>query len=236
MLATSQLTKQFGGLTAVDDVSIFVEDEIVGLMGPNGSGKSTFINLLTGIHKPTAGSITYGGSDITGRETYEIARMGMARTFQTPHVFDDLTVLENTMVPLLRTKTSRSVVEERARECIDLVDLSHVITHKSRQLSGGQKKLLEFARNLMVEPDILLMDEPFAGVHPDLREIMYERIHAQRERGTSFLIVSHDVDTLYNLTDRILVFEQGQLIADAPPEEVRNDDRVVQAYLGGAGG
>lgn len=234
MLTTSHLTKQFGGLTAVDDVSVSVQDKIMGLMGPNGSGKSTFINLLTGIHEPTGGSITLDGTDITGMETYEIARQGVARTFQTPHVFDELTVLENTMVPLLRTKTSRATVEERARECIDLVDLSHVVAQKSRQLSGGQKKLLEFARNLMVSPDLFLMDEPFAGVHPDLREIMYERIHAQREQGTSFLIVSHDVETLYDLADRILVFEQGQQIADGSPEAVRNDQRVVDAYLGGA--
>lgn len=233
MLAAESVTKRFGGLVAVDEVTLSIdEEEVVGLMGPNGSGKSTFVNCLTGVHTPTSGTIRYHGEDITGREMYRNARDGIARTFQEPRIFDDLTVLKNVEVPLLNTARSDEEIEELAREHIEAMDLAHVVDQKAKELSGGQKKLMEFARNLMRDPDVILMDEPFAGVHPEIKRTMFDRITERNDAGTEFLVVSHEVDSLYTISDRIVVFDRGARIASGSPDEVQQNDRVVEAYLG----
>ncbi|WP_440009047.1 ABC transporter ATP-binding protein [Halomicrococcus sp. SG-WS-1] len=233
MLETEGLTKQFDGLTAVDNVSVTVEEgEIVGLMGPNGSGKTTFTNCVSGVHEPTAGQVMFKGTDITERAVFKNARDGIARTFQTPRVFQDLTVLENIEVPLLNTDRDLEEIEAKARSKIDAVELEHVIMQEASDLSGGQKKLLEFARNLMREPELILMDEPFAGVHPEIKKTMFDRIQALNDNGVSFIIVSHEVDSLYSISDRIVVFDQGAQIASGQPVEIQENERVVEAYLG----
>lgn len=233
MLRTENLTKRFEGLTAVDEVSATVnKGEIVGLMGPNGSGKTTFTNCISGVHKPTSGNVIFRDNDITSREVFKNARDGMARTFQHPRVFTDLTVLENVEVPLLNTGHERSEIEELSRSRIEAVDLSSMISQKARELSGGQKKLLEFARNLMREPKLILMDEPFAGVHPEIKQTMFDRISALNDEGVSFVVVSHEVDSLYTISDRIVVFDQGAKIVSGQPDEVQENERVVEAYLG----
>lgn len=232
-IRTEDLTKTFGGLTAVDGVSLSVDDEIVGLMGPNGSGKSTFINCVTGILSPTSGRVYHHDEEISGAKMYEIARRGVARTFQTPHIFGSLTVHENVTVPLLNTDRDREAIEDLAAEYIHLVGLDHVIDEEAQSLSGGQKKLLEFARCLMRDPDVIFMDEPFAGVHAEIKTTMNERIAELRAGGTDFLIVSHEVDSLYDISDRIDVFDQGRLIVSDTPQQVQNDEQVVDAYLGG---
>lgn len=233
MLKTDSLTKQFDGLTAVDEVSANVnKKEIVGLMGPNGSGKTTFTNCISGVHKPTSGNVIFDDNDITNREVFKNARDGMARTFQHPRVFQDLTVLENVEVPLLNTDHEHDEIEELARSKIEAVDLTHVISHDARELSGGQKKLLEFARNLMREPRLILMDEPFAGVHPEIKQTMFDRISALNDEGVAFVVVSHEVDSLYSISDRIVVFDQGAKIVSGQPDEVQENERVVEAYLG----
>jgi branched-chain amino acid transport system ATP-binding protein len=230
------LTKRFGGLTAVDQVSMEVDNEVVGLMGPNGSGKSTFVNCITGVLSPTSGNVYYHDEEITNSKMYRTARKGIARTFQAPHIFDDLSVRKNVMVPLLNTNKSMETIEEIASKYINLLELGHLIDEEAMSLSGGQKKLLEFARCLMREPDIIFLDEPFAGVHPEIKTTMTERIEELRNDGTDFLIVSHEVDSLYGISDRIAVFDQGRSIMSGSPEEVQENDQVVEAYLGGASG
>lgn len=230
------LTKQFGGLTAVDQVSMEIEDEIVGLMGPNGSGKSTFVNCITGVLNPTSGNVYYHDENITNSRMYKTARKGVARTFQTPHIFDSLTVHKNVMVPLLNTSKSRETIEKLASKYIELLGLDHLINEEAKSLSGGQKKLLEFARCLMREPDIIFLDEPFAGVHAEIKTTMTERIEELRDDGTDFLIVSHEVNSLYKISDRITVFDQGRSIMSGSPEKVQENDQVIEAYLGGASG
>jgi branched-chain amino acid transport system ATP-binding protein len=235
-IRTADLTKQFGGLTAVDRVSFEVSDEIVGLMGPNGSGKSTFVNCITGVFDPTAGHVYYHDEEITGGKMYGIARRGIARTFQTPHIFGSLTVHENVTVPLLNTDGDREEIEDLAAEYVDLVGLDHLLEEEAQALSGGQKKLLEFARCLMRDPDVIFMDEPFAGVHAEIKTTMNDRIEELRAGGTDFLIVSHEVNSLYDISDRIDVFDQGRLIVSDTPERVQDHDRVIEAYLGGGAG
>ena len=232
-IRTEDLTKKFGGLTAVDGVSLAVDDEVVGLMGPNGSGKSTFINCVTGILEPTSGRVYHHDEEISGAKMYEIARRGVARTFQTPHIFGSLSVHENVMVPLLNTDRGRSEIEDLAAEYVHLVGLDHLIEEEAQSLSGGQKKLLEFARCLMRDPDVIFMDEPFAGVHAEIKTTMNDRIAELRAGGTDFLIVSHEVDSLYDISDRINVFDQGRLIVSDTPQRVQENEQVVDAYLGG---
>jgi branched-chain amino acid transport system ATP-binding protein len=233
MLETEALTKRFGGLTAVDDVSMrLLADEIVGLMGPNGSGKTTFINCVSGVYDVTSGTVRYKDEDVTGRKVYKNARDGLARTFQTPRVFDDLTAMENVEVPLLNTDLDTETITRRAERELAAVELTEVSELTARELSGGQKKLLEFARNVVRDPDLILMDEPFAGVHPEIKETMFDRIGELHADGTGFLVVSHEVESLYSISDRIIVFDQGERIASGPPDAIQNDDRVVEAYLG----
>ena len=232
-IRAEDLTKKFGGLTAVDSVSMTVDDEIVGLMGPNGSGKSTFVNCVTGILEPTSGHVYHHDEKISGAKMYEIARRGIARTFQTPHIFGSLSVHENVMVPLLNTNRDRSEIEDLAAEYVHLVGLEHLLDEEAQSLSGGQKKLLEFARCLMRDPDVIFMDEPFAGVHAEIKTTMNDRIAELRAGGTDFLIVSHEVDSLYGISDRINVFDQGRLIVSDTPQRVQENEQVVDAYLGG---
>jgi len=186
---------------------------------------------LTGIYTQTSGSVYLNGDDITGLKPYEIAQRRISRTFQTPRVFEELTVLENVMVPLFNTKQNKEVIEKKARKNISLVDLSHTMEEKSKNLSGGQKKLLEFARCLMRNPQIILMDEPFAGVHADIKQVMTDRIKTLQKDGTDFIIVSHEVDSLYALANRIHVFESGSLLVSGVPEEIQENNKVIKAYL-----
>lgn len=227
------ITKRFSGLVAVEDFSLQLDNEVVGLMGPNGSGKSTTLNCISGVYEPNEGTIHHNGVDLTGRPIYEFARSGIARTFQTPRVFEELGVLENVMVPLLNDGVPTGIAREAAMDALQDVELTHVKSQEAKAISGGQKKLLEFARTLMLDPDVVLLDEPFAGVHPELETIMRDRIENLRSEGTDFIVVSHEVESLYNISDRILVLDRGELIAEGTPESIQNDDQVIEAYIGG---
>jgi ABC-type branched-subunit amino acid transport system ATPase component len=235
VLAGSGLRKRFGGLWAVDDVTLDVAPgQIVGLIGPNGSGKTTLINLLNGVHRPDDGRVTLQGEDVTGRKPHVLAAKGVMRTFQTARVFTTISVVENMLVPTLHQHGSEDL-QERADELLGFVELQDQRDLAGSELSGGQQKLLEFARALMTSPHVVLMDEPFAGVHPSIKEVLLERIRTKHEEGTSFVIVSHEIPDLLALSSHVVCLDQGRVIAAGPPEVVRDDERVVTAYLGKPG-
>jgi branched-chain amino acid transport system ATP-binding protein len=249
-LRVDGLVKRFGGVTAVDGATFEVEQgSLTGLIGPNGAGKSTTFNCITGVHEPTAGSVTFNGEDITGLEPYQIARKGLVRTFQIARELEEMTVLENLMLapkgqigesalravtPGLRGDviTQETAIRERAWETLDFFEIDHLATEHAGNLSGGQRKLLEMARALMTDPEMVLLDEPLAGVNPTLEEKLLDRVHKLREDGYTFLLVEHDMDVIMNNCEHVIVMHQGSVLAEGTGDEIRNDDRVIEAYLG----
>jgi branched-chain amino acid transport system ATP-binding protein len=240
LLETRGLVKRFGGLTAVDGLSLAVQPgEIRGLIGPNGSGKTTTINLLSGLYRTDGGEIHLARERIDRLRPHEICGRGVARTFQVPKLFWNMTVLENVLLPALAEQDRDAgrplpVIMERARRLLEFVTLDPLRHALAKELSGGQGMLLQIARGLMVHPLLLfLMDEPFAGVHPTIKATIMETILAMnREEGVTFLIVSHEMGTLRRLCRRVSVMHEGRLIAEGPLEEVANHAVVLEAYLG----
>ncbi len=228
------LRKRFGGITAVDAVGFSVrQGELVGLIGPNGSGKTTLVNLLTGHLTPESGEIFLGGRRVNGLASYEFAALGVGRTFQMSQLFRRMSVMENMLVPgLARPRSSREAVTERARAHLKFLGLAHLETLVAKNLSGGQQRLLELGRALMLDPAILFLDEPFAGVHPYLRGEIIERILELHASGRTFVVVDHDMEAIQRLAERLVVMARGQLIADGPPDRVREDQAVLAAYTG----
>jgi branched-chain amino acid transport system ATP-binding protein len=250
MLSAQSLSKSFGGNRAVDDVSFTIEEgTITGLIGPNGAGKTTLFNCLTGLFPPTSGSLSLEGVRIDGLSPDRIFARGLARTFQIPRPFPEMTVLENVMVAPLGQRgerfwanwfTPRRVAaQERAliaeaRHWIAFVGLSRLADQPARVLSGGQRKLLELARVLVAKPRLILLDEPGAGVNPALLETIVERIATLNRQGVTFLIIEHNMDLVMSLCRPVMVMAQGRLLTSGPAEEVSRDPRVIEAYLGGA--
>jgi branched-chain amino acid transport system ATP-binding protein len=232
MLETDALTKTFGGIIATDNLDIEVsEGEIHGLIGPNGSGKTTTFNLLTGFLSPDSGEIRFQGEDITGQQPYEISKKGIGRTFQTARPFAQMSVYENLLVPA--ADTSDLSREERASQILEDLDLDHVAENNAADLSGGQKKLLEIARVLMLDPTLILLDEPGAGVNPALMDDILDRIRALNDEGRTFLIIEHDMSVIDEITDRVTVMNAGTAITTGTFDEISQDERVKDAYLGG---
>ena len=249
-LRVDGLVKQFGGITAVDGATFQVEEgSLTGLIGPNGAGKSTTFNCITGVHEPTEGHIYFKDEEITGLEPWEIAQRGLVRTFQIARELEEMTVLENLMLapknqigesiwrsvtPGARGEviTQEQELRERTWEMLELFEIDHLAEEHAGNLSGGQRKLLEMARALMTDPEMVLLDEPLAGVNPTLEEKLLDRIHELREKGYTFLLVEHDMDVIMNNCDPVIVMHQGKVLAQGSAAEIRDDDRVIEAYLG----
>jgi len=226
--------KRFGGIVANEGVDFVVaEGDLVGLIGPNGSGKTTLINMLTGHLEPDGGEVLVRGARVSGRPPHVYAAMGVARTFQLTQLFGRMTVLENMLVPGLTRPHSRwGEVARRARGYLEFLSLSDLEQLPARNLSGGQQKLLELGRCLMLEPAVLFLDEPFAGVHPRLRAELVTRIRELHQGGRTFVVVDHDMESILRISRRLVVMARGSKIADGEPEAVRSDQTVLAAYAG----
>jgi ABC-type branched-subunit amino acid transport system ATPase component len=237
LLALEGVTKRFGGTVAVDQVSAaFDAGVIYGLIGPNGSGKTTLINLIGGFYALDGGAIILDGHHLEQRPTHAMAALGVVRTFQLAKAFSSMTLLENLLVPVAgdHRRESLDACRARALDALEHVDLHHMADRQAAALSGGQTMLLQLARALVHEPiRLLLLDEPFAGVAPALKQRMVATIgHLNRERGATVLLVSHEMSTVRDLCERVVVMNLGRLIAQGGLADVVNDRDVIDAYLG----
>ena len=249
MLTLNEATIRFGGLTAVDHVSFTVEKgQIFGVIGPNGAGKTTLFNLVSGVHKLTSGSITFNGKDVGGLEPYQIAEAGIARTYQNINLFSNLTVLENAMIgrhtksksglaaAIFRTpaqKREEAAIREKCMELLQFMGLEHKADLLAKNLSYGEQRRLEIARAMASEPQLLLLDEPAAGMNSTEKVELTEMIRKIRDTGITILLVEHDMKLVMKITDLIAVLNFGELIALDEPQAVQNDPAVIAAYLGG---
>ncbi len=233
-LSVSRLNKRFGGNHVLKDVSFEINGaEMIGLIGPNGAGKTTLTNVLDGAVKPNSGTVYLNGTRIDQLPSFEVAKAGLGRTFQVTRSFRRMTVLENLYVPALAQGRSHKgkEVREEALEVLDFLTMAHLRNEYARALSGGQQKLLELGRLLMLDPDVIILDEPFAGVHPKLMEVIYEYIRRVNGRGKAMIIISHQMDSIFALCKRLLVLNYGDLTADDPPDHVQTDTVMIAAYL-----
>ena len=249
MIRVDGVSKNFGGVRAVDDASIEIATgTITGLIGPNGAGKTTLFNIIAGIFKPTSGRIYLAGDEITGLPPHELFARGLLRTFQIAHEFPTLTVLENLMmVPggqtgenLLgawlqpgRVRADEARNRERALDVIEFLGLTHLVQELAGNLSGGQKKLLELGRTMMVDAKVVLLDEVGAGVNRTLLKTIGDAIlRLNEERGYTFCMIEHDMDFISRLCDPVIVMAEGAVLAEGSAEEVKANEEVIEAYLG----
>tara|TARA_B100001939_G_scaffold210230_1_gene180828 strand:- start:745 stop:1515 length:771 start_codon:yes stop_codon:yes gene_type:complete len=248
LISVKNLKKSFGGIKAVDLKELsFREGELTSVIGPNGAGKTTFFDLISGFQNADSGDIFLNENNISNSQPYKIARMGMVRTFQLTKVFDRMTVMENllfsgsnvnnesflrSIIKLNSQKVYENSLKDRANEIMNDLNIGHMADSYARELSGGQKKLLELARAIINEPKILLLDEPLAGVNPKLAEDILSLIEKLSEDGITIIMVEHNIEAVMKISERVVVLAEGSLIADGSPNEIRTNKNVIEAYLG----
>ena len=252
MLEIKNLSKQFGGIHAVDNVSLEIEQgSITGLIGPNGAGKTTLFNVICGSIAPSSGSIFFKDKDITGQPSHQLFYDGILRTFQIAHEFSKLTVLENLMVvpgfqsgeKLMNTwinrkkiKDEEKKIKDKATEVIEFLNLSHLTYELAGNLSGGQKKLLELGRTMMVDANIVLLDEVGAGVNRTLlNEIAEVILKLNKEKGYTFCMIEHDIEFISKLCSKVIVMSEGKILTEGKIEDIKKNEKVISAYLGRSG-
>jgi len=247
-LEVTNLRKSFGGIKAVDVQSLKLnKSNLTSIIGPNGAGKTTFFDLISGFQDSDSGKVYLNNKNITKSQPYSIARLGMIRTFQLTKVFDRMTVLENMMfsasnvnndsflkslIQLPSQIITEKNIKDKSFEIMKELNIDHMANSYARELSGGQKKLLELGRSIINDPKILLLDEPLAGVNPKLAEEILEIILNLSKKGISILMVEHNIEAVMKISERVIVLAEGKVIADNTPENVRTDDNVINAYLG----
>lgn len=252
LLDVKNLTKNFGGLTAVGDVTMHLDKgELVGLIGPNGAGKTTLFNLLTGVYEPSEGSVSLDGTLLNGKKPYKIASLGLSRTFQNIRLFKDMTVLENVLVGMANQNnphllasflrlpkfySSEEKLRQKAMNLLSIFDLDGDADTLAKNLPYGQQRRLEIVRALATEPKILFLDEPAAGMNPQETAELTQLIRRIKEEfDITIMLIEHDMSLVMEVTERIYVLEYGRLIAHGTPDEIKNNQRVIEAYLGGEG-
>lgn len=233
VLRAVDLVKYFDDLKALNSFSVeMTEGEILGLIGPNGAGKTTFINVVCGLLRPESGDIYYYDQNVLGKKVYELARLGIVKTYQIPKVFANISVLDNLVSSASWMNGSLVELKKSAMEALSLVKLEEKAWLLGSQLSGGERKLLEFARAMMLKPKLLLLDEPFAGVNPVLKSRLIAALKKVNQDGLSILIVSHDMSEIRRLCRRVVFMAAGSKLMEGPPEEVLQNQEVVKLYLG----
>lgn len=252
LLDVKNLTKNFGGLTAVGDVTMHLDKgELVGLIGPNGAGKTTLFNLLTGVYEPSEGSVSLDGTLLNGKKPYKIASLGLSRTFQNIRLFKDMTVLENVLVGMANQNKlyllasflrlpkfyhSEAKLRQKAMELLAIFELDGDAETLAKNLPYGQQRRLEIVRALATEPKILFLDEPAAGMNPQETAELTQLIRRIKEKfDITIMLIEHDMSLVMEVTERIYVLEYGRLIAHGTPDEIKTNQRVIEAYLGGEG-
>ena len=247
-LEVTNLKKSFGGIKAVDVESLNLNrNELTSIIGPNGAGKTTFFDLISGFQDSDEGKVYLNNKNISKSQPYSIARLGMIRTFQLTKVFDRMTVLENMMfsastvnndsflkslAKLPSQKTTEKKIRDKSFEIMKELNIDHMANSYAREMSGGQKKLLELGRSIINNPSVLLLDEPLAGVNPKLAEEILQIILNLAGKGISILMVEHNIEAVMKISERVIVLAEGKVIADSTPENIRTDEKVIEAYLG----
>jgi branched-chain amino acid transport system ATP-binding protein len=248
ILDVDQLTLRFGGLTALDNVSFDIkEGEILGLIGPNGAGKTTCFNAITGVYRPTSGTISFNGESLAGKKRFQITQAGIARTFQNIRLFPTMTALENVLVGadarhttgmfsalfrLPKHRREEAEGHQRAMELLRFMGLAKQADELAANLSYGDQRRLEIARAMATQPKLICLDEPAAGFNPQEKRVLMELIRKVRDQGFTVLLIEHDMRLVMGVTDRIVVLEFGKKIAEGTPAEIRDNPAVIAAYLG----